>query len=120
MATFAENLEIIRKDLIGLPVTLPWKGHGSTIFIELGKLVPFSYKDRERYKRGEACISISWDWRVERGHEILFGSSNRGTKIEQGIQLFKNQIIEEVDITGTVLELEVKLSGGFLLRSMCM
>jgi hypothetical protein len=118
MTTFAENLEKIRKDIIGLPVNLPWKGYGSTIFLELGKLAPL--KGRENHSRGEACISISWDWRVERGHEILFGSSNRGTKIEQGIQLFKNQIIEEVDITGTVLELEVKLSRGFFLRSMCM
>lgn len=118
MKTFAENLEKIRKDIIGHTVTLPWKGYGSTIFLELGNLSPL--KGKEKRNRGEACISISWDWRVERGHEILFGSSNRGTKIEQGIQLFKNQIIEEVDITGTVLELEVKLSGGFFLRSMCM
>ncbi len=120
MATFAENLEIIRKDLIGLPVTLPWKGYGSTIFIELGRLAPFTYKGRERHKRGEASISISWDWRVEWGHEILFGSSNSGPKIEEGIQKLSNLTINEINITGTVPELEVKLSGGFILRSMCM
>ena len=35
-----EEFQALVHPLIGLPVALPWKGYGSAIFLELGRLAP--------------------------------------------------------------------------------
>ena len=67
-----------------MPVSLAWKGYGSAVFLELGQLLP-PEGERARHERGEACLAIEWDWRVEKTSSVLFGSSDSGPEIEAGI-----------------------------------
>src|SRR5882724_10666570 len=78
-----EEVQTLIRPLIGLVVSLPWKGYGSAIFLELGRLAPLEYP-RQRHNEGEACISVQWDWRVESKTKVLYGSSNSGPNIEEG------------------------------------
>jgi len=115
--TIDEFAELVRP-LIGLPISLPWKGYGSAIFLDLGQLTE---GDSDRHRaRGEACISIEWDWRVEDGTSILFGSSNAGPTIQRGLSTLEGASVLSLSLFGTVPELVVGLSNGHTLRSMAM
>src|SRR5438876_852462 len=79
-----EEFQELIQPLLGLTVSLPWKGYGSAIFLELGSLAPLE-SQRRHHNKGEACVSVEWDWRVEAEAEVLYGSSNSRPKIEAGI-----------------------------------
>jgi DUF3027 family protein len=106
------------RPLVGLSVSLPWKGHGSAIFLELGQLAPL--RPGRHHEPGEACIFVEWDWRVEEGTAVLYGSSNSGPKIEKGISTLQGTNIENVSVVGSVPELTINFSNGQCLRSMVM
>jgi hypothetical protein len=104
--------------LEGLPISLPWNGAGSAIFLELGQITPPT--GRLRYGRGEACIAVEWDWRVEYGATVLYGSSDRGPKIAAGIAELQNKTIAHLVIEGAVPELTIVFSNGHVLRTMAL
>jgi hypothetical protein len=104
--------------LQGLPISLPWKGAGSAIFLELGQIAPPT--GRYRHGRGDACVAVEWDWRVEYGETVLYGSSDRGPKIAAGIAELQNKTMTDLVIEGVVPELTIVFSNGHVLRTMAM
>jgi hypothetical protein len=105
--------------LVNLPVSLPWKGHGSAIFLELGVLTSTAGQRRKREK-GEANIYVGWDWRIEEGAKVLFGSSNSRPVIEDGISILCGVRIDDLLIQGDVPELLIRFSNGYRLISAAM
>jgi Protein of unknown function (DUF3027) len=103
--------------LSGMEVSLPWKGYGSAIFLELGRL---SLQEGRHHERGEAAIFVEWDWRVENGKTVLYGSSQSRPKIEKGIANLKGTKIEQISAVGSVPELVINFSNGQCLKSMVM
>jgi hypothetical protein len=71
-------------------------------------------------KEGEAYIWVEWDWRVEEGAHILYGSSNSGPEIALGIRSLQGTRIQSIDVVGDIPELVVRFSNGQCLRSMAM
>ena len=75
--TITENKfrEIIAP-LIGLPISRIWRGFGSALFLELGKLSKKSYRlkngKRKDYFVGQFTVFIGWEWRVERLQSIYY------------------------------------------------
>lgn len=109
--------------LIDLPISRPWKGYGSAIFFELGKLTPqlTSYgKRRKAYFKGQAGISIYWDWRVGNGTRVIFGSSDSGPEIADGMKELQNLTISNITLDKELLEITVRFSNGNFLKSMTM
>ena len=105
--------------LVGMLISLPWRGHGSAIFLELGELQPFSYP-KQRHQDGEACISLEWEWRIENEKEIVCGSSNSSPEIEKAINILKDKNVEAIVLDGKIPELVIELSDGLKIRSMTM
>lgn len=116
--TLAEANLLIRP-VVGLPVSLPWKGHGSAIFLELGNLAPLT-RPRQRRQDGDVTIYIGWDWRVEKGARVLYGSSNSKPEIEDGIESLAGVTIKNLSIQGSVPELSIEFSNGARLMSAAM
>ena len=114
-----EDFQVLIQPLVGLTVSLPWKGYGSAIFLELGKLAPLK-PPRQRHNEGDACISVEWDWRVESGATVLYGSSNSRPKIASGISALQGKTIQSLAVVGQIPELIVHFSNGHCLRSMVM
>ncbi len=114
-----DAFQALVQPLLGLRVSLPWKGHGSAIFLELGELVS-PKSNRRHHDNGEACISVTWDWRVEAETAVLYGSSNSRPRIEAGIQTLKGTTIDAISVVGKVPELVVRFANGHCLRSMVM
>lgn len=106
-----QELEDQLRSLQELEIALAWKGYGSAIFIELGRLSP-PQGDRERHARGEACLTIEWDWGVENGSSVLFGSSNTGPEIEAGIRGLQGSRIISASVVGCVPEFVGHFSNG--------
>ncbi len=107
------------RPLQGLEVSLAWKGYGSAIFLELGRLSA-PRNERGRHESGEACLSVEWDWRVEGASSVLFGSSNTGPEIEDGIHGLQGSRSDGIAVVGTVPEIAALFSNGKCLRSMAM
>lgn len=107
------------RPLQGLEVSLAWKGFGSAIFLELGRLSA-NRNERGRYEKGEACLAVEWDWRVESASSVLFGSSNTGPEIEVGIHGLQGSRIDDIAVVGTAPEIAALFSNGKCLRSMVM
>lgn len=103
--------------LIGMPVSKPWKGYGSTIFLDLGLL---RAAPDGKTEKAEACISIDWDWRLENDRKVICGSSNSGPKISACLAAIERLTISGVALEGSPHELVVTFSNGVRLRSMAM
>lgn len=104
------------RSLQGLEIALAWKGYGSAVFFELGRLSP-PQGNREQHARGEACLMIEWDWRVENDFLVSFGSSNSGPRIEAGIRELQGSRVTGISVVGSVPELVGYFSNGRCLRS---
>ena len=105
--------------LQGLEVSLAWKGYGSAIFLELGRLSP-PRQPRGRHEQGEACLCVEWDWRVENASSILFGSSDTRPEIADGIRRLQGSRIDDIAAVGAVPEIVALFSNEQRLRSMAM
>jgi hypothetical protein len=104
--------------LVGLPVSRPWRGYGSALFLELGTLReeprPPSRANPEggAYRVGEATVMIEWSWRVERPRSIAFGSWSTDRRMDFGISRLEGHRVEGIAVEGRLPELVVALSGG--------
>ncbi|MBD8530731.1 MULTISPECIES: DUF3027 domain-containing protein [unclassified Massilia] len=106
--------------LIGLPVSFPWKGYGTAIFLELGELRQGLNHQRRTHEEGEACIHIGWDWRCEAGNAVLFGSSSSRPAIERGVRTLHGSKVVGIAINGKVPELSIEFSTGLRLITAAM
>ena len=107
------------KPLVHKPVGRVWKGYGSAIFLEIGQLTPETFRGSESL-HGDFCISIEWDWRVELGSNILFGSSNSRPEIVEQLHKLENSSIQSIQMVGHIPELLISLSTGYRIHTMSM
>ena len=89
--------------LLGMPVSRVWKGFSTALFLELGELHPWDIGKGRKSKRGEAHISIEWNWRVESRTKVLIGSDQSHWAINKYIRLLKG-----LEIVTIALDDEVK------------
>ncbi len=116
--TIAEA-NLLLHQVLNMPVSLPWKGYGSAIFLELGTLAPLE-RPRQRHQKGDATFYIGWDWRVEEGAKVVYGSSNSRPQIVDGISTLIGTSIKTIAIQGQVPELFIEFSNGQRLISAAM
>jgi hypothetical protein len=97
--------------LTNLPVSLPWKGYGSAIFLELGKLAPLE-RPRQHHNKGEVCIFLEEGWRVEAASEVLYSSSSDRPSIAAGVEKLRGTKIAEICIDDAISEFQIHFSSG--------
>ncbi|MEG8055022.1 hypothetical protein QP185_20580 [Sphingomonas aerolata] len=57
-----EAFEPFAASLIGLPISHVWRGYGSAIFIECGKLHPVANRDGSTgHPEGEVSLGVEWE-----------------------------------------------------------
>lgn len=118
LAIPADDLDGYLRPLLGLPVSLPWQGVGSAIFLELGALSP--PREGLKMEKGEGGIGVEWDWRLEVGPRVAFGSSCSRPKILRGIEGLRGTKVAEISVFGAIPELEVRFSDRSVLRTTVM
>ena len=95
--------------LVGLRVSHLWRGHGSALFLELGKLKRPG--DRTN-PQGVGSIMLEWSWRVEAPRSIAFGSWSSDRKIAAGVQSLRGRRVLAMSLVGRLPELELELTEG--------
>ena len=113
------KISAIVNSILELPVSHAWKGHGSTIFFELGNLSPGKkWRDgSDSNSIGEFTLFIEPNWRLEGPRSILCGSDDTSSRILRTLSGVIGNRVETIDIAGHLPELEVVLSNGHRLKT---
>ncbi|MGX5668089.1 hypothetical protein ACWKW9_19185 [Rhizobium daejeonense] len=118
MPTSLEIFEKYRSALVSRPLSAVWRGHGSAIFLEFGRLSPRVRRDGAAGKsRGELTVVIEWIWRIEGEDEILCGSWSEEQVWEEVLKSLVGRRIEDVSLFGRLPELSIALAGGLFVAS---
>ncbi len=105
--------------LFAQPISRAWKGYGTAIFLEIGKLTQIDALPDQDAK-GEFSIYIGWDWRVEDGARVRFGSANTRSEMASGLATLVGLTLSGLAIQGPVPEIVLTLSNGQRLISAAM
>lgn len=101
--------------LIGLPLSLAWKGYGSFIFLEIGCLHRSS-NSRARHPNGQFSIELV-EWRVEEQGRVKFGWASWPHEITGGLEQLVGLQILKCELCGSIPELHIELERGIVIRS---
>jgi len=111
-------LEGFRGGLIGLPLSHLWRGYGSAIFLEFGRLTPRTRRSGEAGNpHGEFGLMIQWSWRIENVVSILCGSWSQEPLWKPSFDLLHNRTVVDLSVFGRLPEVSVALSDGFFVSS---
>ena len=111
-------LQTFRDTLIGLPLSHVWRGYGSAIFLEFGRLTPRTRHSGEPGNpKGELGLMIQWSWRIENTVSILCGSWSEEHLWEPTFDLLRNKAVVELSVVGRLPEIAVALTEGLYVSS---
>jgi hypothetical protein len=111
-------LKSFRDPLIGLPVSHLWRGAGSAIFLEFGRLTTRKRRDgTPGNPAGEFGLMIEWSWRIEDSTSILCGSWSDEALWQPNFDLVRNKLLIELSIVGRLPEIVVALSEDLYVSS---
>ena len=100
-----------RGALIGLPLSHFWRGHGSAIFLEFGRLTPRTRRTGVTGNpRGELSLMVEWSWRIENRTSILCGSWSDEHLWEPTFDLLRNRAVVDLAVVGRLPEVVVALA----------
>jgi hypothetical protein len=95
-----------------------WRGHGSAIFLEFGRLSPRIRRDGSTgNSRGDYTVMIQWSWRIEHENSILCGSWSDEKDWEEVFKSLVGRKVEGISLYGRLPELSIELSGGIHVAS---
>jgi hypothetical protein len=113
------TLEPFREALIGLPLSYLWRGYGSTIFLEFGRLAPRIHSNGKisNNPQGEFGLMIHWSWRIENRTSIQCGSWSKEHLWEPSFNLLRNQAVVDLSVVGRLPEVVVAFAGHHYVSS---
>lgn len=108
------SFQLFCAPLIGLPTTHIWRGYGSAIFLEFGKL---SHRKRlngalGRNPQGEMGLMIEWSWRIEGKRRIWCGSWSEESRWERIFARLLNIQVTAASLVGRLPEIDLTFSNG--------
>lgn len=111
-------LPTFREALIGFPLSHIWRGHGSAIFLEFGRLTPRTRRNGEAGNpQGEFGLMIEWSWRIESKTSILCGSWSKEDLWQPTFDLLLNKAVVDLSLVGRLPEIVVALTGDHYVSS---
>jgi hypothetical protein len=97
--------------LIGLPLSHLWRGHGSAIFLEFGRLTPTTRRTGVvGNPNGEMGPNDPVSWRIENRTSIVCGSWSEERLWEPTFDLLRNRSIVDLSVMGRLPEVVVALA----------
>ena len=116
----ASALQTFRDALVSLPLSHLWRGYGSAIFLEFGRLTPSAGTRRDGAAldpRGEFGLMIQWSWRIENATSILCGSWSEEFLWGPTFDLLRNKVVQELSVVGRLPEIAIVLAGDLYVSS---
>ncbi len=121
-----ELIEHLSAATFGMPVSHVWRGYGSALFLEFGRLSARLGKDGSpRLRRdgspgnplGEVTLMIEWSWRIEDEHSIICGSWSDEELWQPSFERLVGRVVTGLTTFGRLPEVAVALSGGLYVAS---
>ncbi|WP_245268803.1 hypothetical protein [Mesorhizobium loti] len=110
--------EKYRSALISQPLSAVWRGHGSAIFLEFGRLSPQVKRNGSvGNSQGDCTVMIEWSWRIESEDAILCGSWSDEEGWEKVFETLIGRKVEDASIYGRLPELSIALTDGLYVAS---
>ena len=101
------------QSLIGMPLSHIWRGYGSALFFEFGKLTATQKRDGSSGPpEGEMGLMIEWSWRIEGRRSILCGSWSDEKRWDRVFKFLVGCDVTQVALFGRLPEIDVTLSSG--------
>jgi hypothetical protein len=113
-------LERFAKPLVGLPVSHVWRGYGSSLFLEFGKLTPSRVVQKQGSKgnpTGQMGLMIEWSWRIEKARSIVCGSWSDEKRLSKAFGSLVGTKVTELHLFARLPEISVGLSNGTYVTS---
>lgn len=102
----------------GVPVSHVWRGHGSALFVELGRLTPTTRRDGSPGNpEGEIGLMIEWSWRIEDERSIVCGSWSDEALWQTSFARLVGQRGSDITTFARLPEIQLSLSGGLHVAS---
>jgi len=101
-----------------LVVSDVWKGIGTAIFLELGKL--HKHQDSKPHNskgKGDITIDLQWSWRLESKQSIIVGSNDSKIKITNQFKNILGNKIKSISIVDGLPELLVEFENNRFLHT---
>lgn len=110
--------ETYRSTLVSQPLSALWRGHGSAIFLEFGRLSPKVKRDGSAANpQGDYTVIIEWSWRIENEESILCGSWSDEDNWKEIFQTLIGQTVQDISIYGRLPELSISFANGLYVAS---
>jgi hypothetical protein len=111
--------EKYRTALVAQSLSSVWRGYGSAIFLEFGKLSARVRRDGSVGKNsgGEYTVMIQWSWRIENENSIVCGSWSDDKNWASVFTSLVGRKVQDVSLYGRIPELSIELSGGMYVAS---
>lgn len=107
-----------KEAIIGQRITHVWRGHGSTLFIEFGRLTQRTKRDgTPGQPHGEITLMVEWSWRIEKLRSIVGGSWSTERRWSSMLKKFIGATVEDIELFGEIPEVRLSLSNGYRLLS---
>jgi hypothetical protein len=113
------NFSEFVSSVLEVPVAHAWRGHGATVFLELGGLTEGGIRQdgTTGNPRGDFTLTIDSNWRVEGKRSILCGSDEPHPAIERCLASLVGRHFTEIALYSSLLELQATFSRGPCLRT---
>ena len=112
-----QEIDYVLASLAGLSISHVGRGDGSTVFLELGLLRPYTHRKGEYSVQGEMSLMIGRSWRVEKTRSIWFGAFSDQEKIDSRLPKLAGRSITTAVLEGRLPELHLAFSGDLWLSS---
>jgi hypothetical protein len=108
-----EAFETFAESLTDLPISHVWRGYGSAVFIEFGKLQAVAKRDGSRGNpQGEVSLGVEWSWRIEDQTTIRCGSWSQEDLWEPAFDTLRNARIVRCELFGALPEVTITTDRG--------
>lgn len=115
MADWIEHFRVASR---GLSVSHVWRGHGSALIIELGRLTPRTRRDGSASEpEGEIGLMIEWSWRIEDGRSIACGSWSNADLWPSTFARLNGRVVEDLSTFGNLPEVVLSLADDLRVAS---
>jgi len=106
-------------ELFDKEISHVWFGHGSALFLELGKLTKAGLRKdgSNRNPKGEISIIVDFCWRIERKQSICLASGESKIKIDSSKKLLVGNTIIFAQAVGRLPELQLQFSNSLWLTT---
>jgi len=108
-----EAFASVAATLVGQPISYVWRGYGSALFIEIGKLFPRLRRNGSMgHPEGEVSLGVEWSWRIEDPTAIICGSWSEDDRWESSLSLLRDARIARCELFGVLSEIALTTEAG--------